>query len=138
MESDRAPVGTTGQTTEPYGMRRGQPAKTISQARRLQNIAFDSAVALHQALAGEGKDTRARVQAGSAIAQLVRAWDTATDRVRELSGKPKLGLLRPLPLKRTRAPFGPIAPVGVAAPSERETVAAVAPLTATGPRGSQG
>src|SRR5438105_180660 len=67
--------------------------KTAYQATRLQELAFEGAEGLKADLSSEKEDTRSRARAQ--VVNLVRAWDTAVERLRILRGKPLPGQFKP-------------------------------------------
>jgi hypothetical protein len=60
--------------------------KQTLQAAKLQRFAYDAAQALRGNLSKDGQ-LRVTREDAVALAQLVRAWDTAADRLRILRGK---------------------------------------------------
>jgi len=76
----------------------GPGVQQTIQAGVLQRFAFDAGVALRRSLTvdGELKVTREDAQA---LAQLVKAWDTAADRLRVLRGKGLPAAVRSKPAK---------------------------------------
>ena len=94
-EKPKAPSASLGEqkpTGTHDGQQPNQPANgknrilQVSQAANLQRLAYDAATALGKALNEDGELKVSREDA-MAIAQLVRAWDTAADRLRVLRGK---------------------------------------------------
>jgi len=66
----------------------------LYQARQLQRVCMDAALTLKEDLDNEtDKETRTRI--GQALAQMVRAWDTARDGARIARGQPAPGSYRP-------------------------------------------
>jgi hypothetical protein len=89
------PTSATGQT-KPKPSRIHQR----NQAATLQRLTYDAALSLRTACTKAGVFTVTRDEA-TALAQLVRAWDTARDAVRILRGK---GLPASVRSKSARSP----------------------------------
>ena len=77
-----------------------------TQAAMLQKFTFDSAMSLREELLKGGNLKVSRDDA-TAIAQLVKAWDTAADRLRVLRGK---GLPAAVRSKQSKQ-IGPVVPL---------------------------
>ena len=98
------PVNGTNQASQlgwPARVRR-RPGRIQQrdQAATLQRLTYDAAIALRTACTKAGVFTVTRDEA-TALAQLVRAWDTARDAVRILRGK---GLPASVRSKSARSP----------------------------------
>lgn len=63
-----------------------RPRKQTVQAAKLQRLTFEAALAFQDNLTTDGKLKLTRDDA-TALAQLVRAWDVAADRLRVLRGR---------------------------------------------------
>jgi hypothetical protein len=81
----------------------------LYQARELQRVCMSAALTLKEDLDNEtDKETRTRI--GQALAQMVRAWDTARDGARIARGQPAPGSYRPSAEpkpKRRQVPYTP-------------------------------
>ena len=64
------------------------------QSYQVQELTFDCLMAMKAALTREGELKLSREDA-TAVAQLVRAWESAQERVRINRGRPLPGTLRP-------------------------------------------
>lgn len=90
-------------------VRTGRGVQQAVQAAALQRFAFDAGMALQRDLTKNGILTVTRDDA-MALSQLLRAWDTAADRLRVLRGKGLPASVRSKPSKST-AQVEPIEPV---------------------------
>lgn len=70
-------------------------SKELRQAKDLQDFSYQALMGLKQTLTKEGEALTVTREDAAAIAQLSRAWDTATERRRILTGKRLPGTERP-------------------------------------------
>lgn len=78
-------------------------SKGLKQAYAMQDFAFDSAMSLREALSKGGRLNITR-EDSQAIAQLVKAWEIAQDRIRIHRNKPLPGVMKPEPKRKTAQP----------------------------------
>jgi len=80
-----------------------------AQSYQVQELTFDCLMAMKSALTREGELKLSREDA-TAVAQLVRAWESAQERVRINRGRPLPGTLRPRAKEKVYRPPEPLAP----------------------------
>jgi hypothetical protein len=83
-------------------------SKGLTQAYQVQDFLFDAILALKRSLMDDAGSLRVGPESASAIASLVRGWDSAQERIRIHRGKPLPGSIRPvakLPKRRRSAPL---------------------------------
>src|SRR5947207_1857389 len=81
-------------------------SKGLTQAYQLQDLVFDAAISLRNSLAREGGLLKIAREDASAIAALVKAWDSCQERIRIHRNKPLPGSFRPKPEKKRPRPTG--------------------------------
>ena len=100
MEKNGKDLNGFGQSPPPVSTVRPRNPKQTQQAACLQRFCFDAVVALKRDLSKSGQLSLSRDDA-QAIAQLVRSWDIAANRLRVLRGRGLPASVRSRPGKIT-------------------------------------
>jgi hypothetical protein len=108
---------------------------SLAQAYELRNAVAAEALAL---LAGEPPaDQALRYRRAGAVAGLVKAWESASERIRIARGQPLPGSLRPMGKPTKRPSYGLVHPMPAQPPAPADELEQGEPTAPSGPAPSE-